>query len=391
MRLFLLLFLFVPLSLAAQGATQPVSLANINQQVESEGKRLAELSGRHETLLKEMQTQNSDLRGLKTQEESSRLELKQLQAKQSETEREIKGFQQQIAELRDLYLKRVRALYMRGEETTLALVGMSDRGQEMGRFAVYLHKLSAFDQSTARTLRDLIGAAEKRRAELAVTLEKKEQVVGKLAAQRKEIEEKLAVLKNSAEELKQQRADINASIAGLKAQALRLETVVASLTGEPAPPPKKSEAPSPKQETDREPFIGPGLFRLKGSLALPVRGQVIQKYGKQKIPKFEDFVFVKGIEYKVEEGAEIKAIAPGKVIFLGRMPGYGTIAIVDHGERYYSLYGRLGQTLVERSQIVDKGAVLARAGTPDEGGKNFYFEIRRGGAPVNPQEYFKRL
>ena len=81
----------------------------------------------------------------------------------------------------------------------------------------------------------------------------------------------------------------------------------------------------------------------------------------------------------------------GKVMHVGRMPGYGTIIILDHGQRYYSLYGRLGKTLVGKGHVVEKGEIIAQTGEMDAKSRNFYFEIRRNGSPVNPQDYFKRL
>ena len=164
---------------------------------------------------------------------------------------------------------------------------------------------------------------------------------------------------------------------------------VAGLAEEPAA--ARLEKVPPLTPLQQAPFEGKGLFREKGGLNLPVQGRVIQPYGRQKVSDFEDMIFSKGVEYSTAADSPVVAISMGRVMHVGRMPGYGTIVILDHGERYYSLYGRLGAVSVEKGTVVEKGFPLAKTSQPDQKGRNFYFEIRRNGSPVNPQDYFKRL
>jgi septal ring factor EnvC (AmiA/AmiB activator) len=65
--------------------------------------------------------------------------------------------------------------------------------------------------------------------------------------------------------------------------------------------------------------------------------------------------------------------------------------IVDHGARSYSLYGRLGSALVKKEQVIGSDEVLGTTSIADKRGRNFYFEVRRSGKPVDPEGVLARL
>ena len=135
-------------------------------------------------------------------------------------------------------------------------------------------------------------------------------------------------LKKSNDDLKKQKKLIGEGLTTLKAEALRLETVVVSLTGgdleqsELEIKKDKKDQSKPQPSLNQESFEGKGLFRQKGALLLPVKGKILQLFGKHKVKEFSDMIFSKGVEYEASPGSEVKAIADGKVIYVGRMPGY---------------------------------------------------------------------
>ena len=283
---------------------------------------------------------------------------------------------------------------MHRSEELLETLLARNAGVSVGRNALFLRKVREFDQRLMNEIVQVVRDQAQRRIELDDLAKKKNLILAKLSSERLTLEKKVKSLDVLNRELKNQKDKLNQALTALRAQALRLETVVVSLTGgeelsgkEPVHPQDKDETPS----QPREHFEGTGLFREKGSLVIPVKGRILQPYGRQKVAEFEDMIFSKGVESGTSPGSAVQAIARGQVMHVGRMPGYGTIVILDHGERYYSLYGRLGKTLAGRGQIVEKGAVIAESGEKDSKGRNFYFEIRRNGNPVNPADYFKKL
>ncbi len=223
-------------------------------------------------------------------------------------------------------------------------------------------------------------------------LQRSKKIKAEVTQKANAVNSKLKRREAAARELKQERLAKEETLSSLQAQALRLETVVTSLMNEGSERPSQRSAPESKVEDshqDRERFEGPGLQKLQVKLVKPIAGKVQRKYGKYKPSEFDDFVLQKGIDFKAAAGAEVRAIGPGKVIHVGRLPGYGTVTILDHGQRSYSLYGRLAQVRVKSGAIVGAGETLATVGELDPKGRNFYFETRINGAPVDPQRFYK--
>ncbi|TMQ69518.1 MAG: M23 family metallopeptidase [Candidatus Eisenbacteria bacterium] len=69
---------------------------------------------------------------------------------------------------------------------------------------------------------------------------------------------------------------------------------------------------------------------------------------------------------------------------------YGQMIIVNHGDSYYTLYGHLSDIAVSVGQEVTAGQVIARSGdTGSLKGPILHFEVRRGAAALNPQDWLR--
>ncbi len=98
-----------------------------------------------------------------------------------------------------------------------------------------------------------------------------------------------------------------------------------------------------------------------------------------------------GVDILAKAGTPVQAIAPGKVVFADWMRGYGQLVIVDHGEDYHSLVAHLGTIEVAVGQAVTTGTPLGTVGdTGSLKGTKLYFELRRGGAPLDPLLWLRR-
>jgi septal ring factor EnvC (AmiA/AmiB activator) len=133
-----------------------------------------------------------------------------------------------------------------------------------------------------------------------------------------------------------------------------------------------------------------GLFGKSVRVSYPVKGQLLRSFGKAKVTDFSDIIFSKGMEFKTAESSQVKAVLGGRVAFSGSMPGYDTVVIIDHGSRSYSLYGRLGKAFVAKGDLVKRGGSLGVTSAPDTKGRNFYFETRKNGNPVDPSAVLSR-
>lgn len=127
--------------------------------------------------------------------------------------------------------------------------------------------------------------------------------------------------------------------------------------------------------------------RLKGSLRLPVAGELMNRFGT---PREGGGLTWKGLFIRAAQGSAVKAIAAGQVVFAEWLRGFGNLIIVDHGEGYMSLYSNnesLYKQVGERVQAGDAIATVGNSGGQPEPG--LYFEMRHQSRPVNPLLWVK--
>ena len=99
----------------------------------------------------------------------------------------------------------------------------------------------------------------------------------------------------------------------------------------------------------------------------------------------------KGIDVSGERGADIRATAPGVVVYAGTgVTGYGALLIVKHNDTYLSAYGHNDALLAGEGEQVGAGQVIAKMGSTSTDAVKLHFEIRRNGVPVNPATLLPR-
>jgi len=90
-----------------------------------------------------------------------------------------------------------------------------------------------------------------------------------------------------------------------------------------------------------------------------------------------------GIDIAAAAGAVAHAAGDGAVTYAGApAPAYGTIVIVEHPGKLFSVYSRLASTSVERGAQVGRGQEVGRvaAGKPS----HLHFEVRREERAADP-------
>ena len=98
-----------------------------------------------------------------------------------------------------------------------------------------------------------------------------------------------------------------------------------------------------------------------------------------------------GIYVAAPDGTEINAIHSGRVVFADWLRGFGLLTIIDHGNRYMSLYGNADVLLKQTGDWVEGGETIASAGSSGgRGVSGLYFEVRANGRPTNPAAWLRR-
>ncbi len=163
-------------------------------------------------------------------------------------------------------------------------------------------------------------------------------------------------------------------------------TPPAPLAASPGP----SSAPAAASSEESQNTVAMADFqghfaRLKGSLRLPVKGDVLARFGASRSGGGPTW---KGIFIQAQTGSEVHAVAPGRVVFAEWLRGFGNLLIIDHGDQYLSIYGNNESLLKQPGDVVQTGDEVATAGNsggnPETG---LYFELRYQGKPFDPQSW----
>jgi septal ring factor EnvC (AmiA/AmiB activator) len=127
--------------------------------------------------------------------------------------------------------------------------------------------------------------------------------------------------------------------------------------------------------------------RLRGQLSAPTRGELAARFGS---PREDAGTRWNGVFFATAPGAQVRAVAAGRVVFADWMRGYGNLLIVDHGEGYMTLYANNESLLRQVGDPVQAGATLAAAGSSGGNAKTgLYFEIRHRGRPMDPLQWMR--
>jgi murein DD-endopeptidase MepM/ murein hydrolase activator NlpD len=120
----------------------------------------------------------------------------------------------------------------------------------------------------------------------------------------------------------------------------------------------------------------------------PLRSRITSRYGRRVHPISGRSHHHAGIDYRGRTGTPVYASAPGKVKSVRRKGAYGKTVIVDHGNRYTTLYGHLSAYAVREGQWVNQGQTLGFIGqTGRATGPHLHFEVRCHNVPINPIKY----
>ncbi len=127
---------------------------------------------------------------------------------------------------------------------------------------------------------------------------------------------------------------------------------------------------------------GVGVVIPPNAVRWPVVDRVTSEYGPRWGRMHE------GIDVGGALGASIHSAESGRVDYAGWIGGYGNTIIVDHGGGMTTLYGHMDGFAVSAGQTVSIGQVLGYVGNSGfSQGPHLHFEVRIGGAPVNPRKY----
>ena len=361
----------------------PVAAQNA-EQVEAE---LTELRQRIETINQRL----IDQREQQQQQQAALAEIEQLLGQLARDLRQTRGqldqtrqrvhtlsteadqLETQISRQRELLGEQMRVAYQLGVQSRVrAMLSGQDPNRIARKLALHgylsrarLTAVTTLDQQIAR-LDQLLNEQRRSRAQLNQLQQQQSDQLAQQEIRQSEREQALA-------ELNQAIVSDEQALSGLRQDAERLQGLLEELADVLADIPAQIES---------IPFAN-----LRGELPMPVNGRLRARYGDIR----SGDVRWDGWLIQAEAGAEVNAIAYGRVAYSDWLRGYGLILIIDHGDGFMSLYGHNQALLTDVGDWVQPGQAIAMAG--NSGGETevgVYFQLRRDGETINPAGWLRR-
>ena len=381
MRLSLLLCLGATLGLGAQepaAAQNPAQvkhhLSEIQARLGTVDQQLAALKKRRKGVLVELQSIALQADRVRTQAEGAKLRRDQTQLDVVTITAQKAELQKDIGKLRDELRKQVRWMQAMGPLGDLSVFANMASFKEyvlQGRYQVYLRNQERRRLSRIQQLQADLAQREGQLHEALTRLVEEEQQSIQVEAEFKLQQERLQGFLDGLGQDEDRQKEIHAELAE---EAIQLERMLSQFLVKP-----KGTA-----------FEGPSAFAaLRGELPQPTAGTLAQGFGEHVNPRFHTKTMQTGLLILAPSGAEVQAVAEGKVVFVDLYQSFGPMVILDHGGGFFSLYTHLQGLAVAKGQILKQGETLGAVGETMDGPR-LGFEIRHLTQAQDPNPWLKQ-
>lgn len=400
--------LHAPLALAEKKPEQTArALSDVHERLESLKKELSNSQEAHKDAadaLKESEKAiseaNKKLYEINERQQKNKITLSKLQADSEAANLALAQHQKMLSS--QLYQQ-----YLHGQESYLQTLLQSEKPSQIARDTQYYTYIAKARTEAIRQMQGNLANIVRLNEETAAALREVAELKQKQIEERTILQRQKTVKSKIVKTLSQQIATQRVEIKKLSRDEKRLAQLVNRLAKATLTKPKplkknmvdKNSAdaePSPAEETGKpgneiiasnhslpsDNFANTNFAALKGKLRLPVRGDVTNRFGANRA---DSGISWKGLFIKANEGAEVKSVASGRVVFADWLRGFGNLIIVDHGNGYMSLYGNNQAILKQAGDNVRSGDAIAFVG--NSGGNEssgLYYELRRQSKPFDP-------
>ena len=312
--------------------------------------------------------------GIRNQElELAVREEARIDGEQRATQAEIDALVPRLAKQKEDLRRRLVALYRLGGLSYLRvlLTLESDRNPiEAVSMLSYLVSRDSRAVSSFQASQRMLSA---RQTELAGRMAQLRQVRAEVEERRRAVEAAVRQQRTVVARLKTEESGAAQQLAALEEKARRLQRLIDSLS---------------QQKGGTQPALD--IRSVQGALEWPVEGKVIERFGRQRNPKFATFTINNGLKIEALPGTPVRAVFSGTVLFSQWFKGYGNLIILDHGNRVFSLYGNVKASSVTVGERIATGQPIAGVGESEETSSgHLYFEMRQDNRPEDPQKWLR--
>jgi septal ring factor EnvC (AmiA/AmiB activator) len=379
-RLLVLLTLCVCTAAAGTPSESP-DAAQAKAKLAAVRQRIADLTGRLGTELKQRDALSARLRDADLAITAQRRRLESLTAAAAAVERrrnelnaeEVRNRAALEAERASLAAQ-VRAQYMIGRADEMRLLLSQTNPAEAGRMVNYYGYF-------ARLRAARIGEIDERETRVAELQADVERTGANLKSLQDEASREVAGLVRARQErtgaiqaLSEQVQSGTEQLARLKQEEQAVESLVADLE---------------RVLKDFPVDSGSSFAQLRGKLPWPVSGKMSVRYQETRDHGAPSAVRLNGVMIETARGAKVRAPCAGRVVYADWLQGMGLLMIIAHSGNFMTLYGHAEVLYKSVGDWVAPGDVIGAVSDAGATPPQLYFEIREGRKAVDPKAWLR--
>lgn len=369
--------LFAMLPLAGVEARADSTLGELNSQYEELEQQQKELQSKIDSAKSEKakqeaikNKQSQDISILKSQISVLEEKIAFLEQEITAKEEEIESLSGQIDENYELFKKRIRAMYMSDNTSTLGLVLGADSFSDFLVRSEYLKRVAEHDQELLDSLNTDKEALEEAKTQLEADQADLDASKASVEQKKAELDKMLAATVQEIQNISKMEQEFLANKEALQKEMKQVQAEIDAIYA---------------AMDNSGNFVGGGFM-------YPVPGyKYISSYFGWR---FNGTDYHTGVDFTGSgvNGKSVVASNSGTVSFTKSTyvpgQGYGKYMIIDHGGGYSTLYAHLSSINRSVGDYVSKGSNIANVGSTGwSTGPHLHFEVRVNGVAQNPLNY----
>ena len=352
-------------------------------------------------------------------------EMQKLQAEIAQTKAELEAAKEELLEKKDLYAKRLRAMYIANDRGYLDILLDSTDAESLIGNARMIRSIATSDRKLIDEINAKVKEIEEKQALLAEQEKQLAQKQEQARIEKSNLEaanaQKTSFMNNLVNDLSSYEAQYDEMLResdAIQSQIANLDISIQKAKDEEAARlarqrAAEAEARRQKESSGRANSASKRSGNASYSGSRSTSADVVQ-YGAQAKPEARTGEFYwpvpghhritspfgyrmhpilkyrklhTGVDIGAPNGTPVVSAGSGTVIASRFMGGYGNCIMIDHGGKV-TVYGHLSSRAVSPGQSVSAGQTIGYVGsTGMSTGAHLHFEVRVNGAVQNPLNY----
>ena len=340
---------------------------DVQQQIKNTKNQINEIESRTKDVSRQIEELDRQLSQATVELEKVEKELSNLENQIVRTAEELEEAELKLEERKDSFNKRIRIMYMNGNLGFLEILLSSENIKDFLSRQEIVESIAEHDRELIRFMKEQRDTIDAKKVELEAQKPSVEATRAKLESRRKDLEQASRQKEELMGRLALDRKALESEVDKLNDLAKKIESEIVKL------------------QRNTGPYSG-------GKMGWPVPGynMITSKFGYRIHPILKTKKLHTGIDIGVPMGGNIVAASDGVVIYSGALGGYGNTVMIDHGGGIVTLYAHNSRLLVREGAQVKRGDLIAKAGsTGMSTGPHLHFEVRKNGVYQDPLTWLK--